>query len=168
MAEQGPSAKDARSIRWQHLNQDQYHRRFAMPGQMPGGTLDVTNIWVTEPPPADDPHEAIPQGGEFTLHARFTGAGTQWINMRDQAHHFHVYFHLEGIGSTEAEVDYGPVSMNLGQANVYDVNHTVTAQQNTLPRGLYRCGVTIEDQNWHGAVGFNEGLVIQIYEAPHL
>jgi len=140
-----------------------------MPGQMPGGTLNVTNLWVTEPPDADHPHEAIPQSGEFTLHTTFTGSGSQWINMKAAGHLFHVRFHVEGIGAAEPEVDYGPVSVNLNAAtNVYAVAHTVTPQQNTLPAGLYRCGVTVEDKSWHGGVGFYEGLVIQVYEAPHL
>jgi hypothetical protein len=143
-------------------------RRFTMPGQMPAGTFDVTNLWVTEPTEAEHPHEAIPRGGEFTLHARFTGSGTQWMDMRDQNHVMDTWFHLEGIGSTEGEVDYHADPVTLGAANVYNVSYTIAAQQNTLPVGLYRCGVTTENVNWHGAVGFYEGLVIQIYEAPHL
>jgi hypothetical protein len=44
-----------------------------MTGQMPGGTFDVTRVWVTEPEEAEKPNEAIPVGGKFTLHAAFTG-----------------------------------------------------------------------------------------------
>jgi hypothetical protein len=135
---------------------------------MPGGTFDVNGLWVTEPTAADVPAQAIPQGGEFTLHASFTGSGTQWMDMRDQNHVMRTWFHLEGIGSTEAEVDYQAPDVTLGPANVYQVSRTITAAQNTLPIGLYRCGITTENVNWHGAVGFYEGLVIQIYEAPHL
>ena len=140
-----------------------------MPGQVPSGTFNVTNIWVTEPPEAEHPHEAIPKGGEFTLHATFTGSGNQWINMREQHHHMRTWFHVEGLGHTEAEEDYQVTpDLQLSDQNVYEVTRTVTVQQNTLPIGLYRCGVTVEDWDWHGAVGFYEGLVIQIYEPPHL
>lgn len=133
-------------------------------GQMPGGKFDVTQFWVTEPEEADAPAEAIPQGGEFTLHAIFTGSGTQWNNMKSQHHVFAIYFHLEGIGTLEKEVDYGPVHVTLDPAmNSYEVRRVVTAQQNTLPVGLYKGGCTVENTNWHGAVGFNEGLVLQVY-----
>ncbi len=133
-------------------------------GQMPGGNLDITTLWITEPAAADAPAEAIPQGGEFTLHAQFTGSGTQWNNMKKQSHVFAVHFHLEGIGTTEAEVDYGPINVTLNQAtNSYDVTRIVTAQQNTLPIGLYNWGCTVENTNWHGAVAFYMGRVLQIY-----
>lgn len=136
-------------------------------GQMPGGTLDVTELWVTEPVAADAPSEAIPKGGEFTLHTKFSGSGGQWGNMKREGHEFKVFFHLEGMGITEDEVDYGPVTVNLvdGQ-DEYEVEHPVTAAQNTLPVGLYRCGCTIENTNWIGAVGYIEGLILQIYGIP--
>lgn len=134
-------------------------------GQMPGGKLDVTELWVTEPEGEDAPAEAIPQGGEFTLHVKFSGSGSQWKNMKKEGHNFEIYFHLEGIGRSEEEMDYGPKNVTLNKnTDCYEVMQVVTAQENTLPVGLYRCGCTVEDTNWVGAVGFFDGLVIQIYK----
>ena len=133
-------------------------------GQMPSGAFDVTKLWVTEPAAADAPSEAIPRGGEFTLHAIFTGSGTQWNNMKSQQHVFAVNFHVERIGAQPAEEDYGPVNITLNPAtDSYTAEYTVAAQQNMLPEGVYRVGCTAQNQNWKGAVGFYEGLVIQIY-----
>jgi len=138
-----------------------------MTGQMPGGKFDVTDLWVTEPEAADAPAEAIPQGGEFTLHAKFSGSGSQWKNMKKENHIFEIYFHLEGVGTTEKEVDDGPMTVTLDKStDTYEIEHVVTPQQNTLPIGLYRCGCTVENKNWTGAVGFNEGLILQIYKNP--
>ena len=107
-----------------------------MPGQMPGGKLNVSEYWVTEPAAADQPAEAIPQGGEFTLHAEFTGSGTQWGNMKSNKQKFLPEFHLEGIGATEAEVDYTGSEITLNAAtDVYEAIYTVTPEQNTLPVG---------------------------------
>ncbi len=135
-----------------------------MSGQMPGGTFDVNSLWVTEPAASDVPAMVIPRGGEFTLHATFTGSGTQWLNMQKAGHAMDTWFHLEAIGSTGAETDYQAANVILvvGQ-NVYEVTYTVAAWQNTLPEGFYRCGVTVENLHWRGAVGFNENLFIQIY-----
>lgn len=136
-------------------------------GQMPGGTLDVTELWVTEPVGADAPSEAIPKGGEFTLHVKFSGSGSQWGNMKREGHKFEVYFHLEGMGTTEEEVDYGPENVFLvNNQDEYEVELPITVAQNTLPVGLYRCGCTIENKNWIGAVGYIEGLILQIYDVP--
>jgi hypothetical protein len=133
---------------------------------MPGGTLDVPTLWVTEPKEAETPAEAIPEGHEFTLHALLTGSGNQWDNMKAEGHEFEIYFHMEGIGKTEEEVDYGPETVTLNEnQNEYEVSHRVPADENTLPIGLYRVGCTAENMDWPGAVGFIEGLVLQIYKA---
>lgn len=135
-------------------------------GQVPGGTFDVRELWVSEPPGEDAPAEAIPKGGDFTFHAKFTGTGRQWKNMKDQKHTMEVIFHAEGMGATEKEVDYDPANPTLVVLNpgtdLYEATFKVTA--NTLPVGLYRCGCTVVDKNWHGAVGYYEGLIIQIFE----
>ena len=133
-------------------------------GQMPGGSLDVTNLWVTEPATADAPAEAIPQAGPFTLWTTFSGKGTQWDNLNGATpplYKFDVMFHIEGIGVGEPEVDYGPVAITLNGQSSYNVSYPVNP--NKLPAGLYRCGVTIVCKNWHGAVGYYEGLIFQIY-----
>jgi hypothetical protein len=46
----------------------------------------------------------------------------------------------------------------------YHVKFRVKPDENELPVGLYRVGCTVENRNWPGAVGFNEGLVLQIYK----
>jgi len=135
-----------------------------MTGQVASGTFDVNSLWVTEPPTADTPAQAIPHGGVFTFHMTFTGTGAHWYNCRSQGHHFQVKFHVEGVGA-EMEADYTPppIQVNLNQTN-YEVTYTVNP--NTLPVGLYRCGCTVEDNDWHGTVGFRENLLLQIYVAP--
>lgn len=134
-------------------------------GQVPGGTLDVPDLWVTEPKGVEEPAEAIPEGQEFTLHAVLRGSGRQWENMKSEGHQFEIYFHLEGIGHTEEEVDFGPEYVTLNEnLNEYEVSYPVQPEANTLPVGLYRVGCTAENLDWTGAVGFNEGLVIQIYK----
>jgi len=131
---------------------------------MPGGRLHVPELWVTEPPAADRPAEAIPEHGEFTLHATFSGSGDQWKNMKHNTHRFEVVFHVEGIGVSEPEVDYGPVHVHLNQTDdEYQADYLVPANKNTLTPGLYRCGVTVVNEDWIGAVAFREGLVLQIY-----
>jgi hypothetical protein len=133
-----------------------------MSGQVPGGTLDITRFWVTEPTAADTPYEAIPQGGQFTFHARLTGSGSAWDNMKQQNHVFSAKFHMEGIGVSGTERDYNAPNVTLNPStNSYEIALTIT--NNNLPAGLYRCGCTVINTNWHGAVAFYEGLVIQIY-----
>lgn len=154
-----------------------------MPGQLPEGKFDVTGLRVTrEAHPDESPVvlSVIDWGEPFDLTVNFEGSGTAWYNYEhDALMRARVSFHAEGIGAAAGEYDLGPVCVDLvPNQGSYEATYTVPGGIND--DGIFRLGamVTIEKLNNAadtitncnapataelGALGFYEGLVIQIH-----
>jgi hypothetical protein len=137
---------------------------------MGSGTFDVTQLVVTEPATAEAPTNIIPQLGEFSVTATFTGSGTLWNNLKNMNPRlaYEVIYFIEGIGASSVELDLGVHSGYLDPTkNVYegaDTTFTVAAPDNQLPVGIYRVGCTVTFPTFPGTTGFLEDFIIQIYK----
>ena len=131
--------------------------------QIPGWLeFDVTNLEAVETAHPTIQQNILDLGEEFDLKATFTGAGTDWENMKADAEAYEVMFYAEGFGATAPDLDLGPESGNLGAADTVEVFHTVVGGVGT--DGVYRCAAVVTFPGKTGVLGFYDQLLIQVNE----
>ena len=136
-----------------------------MPGQAGTGTFNVRDLVFGEPAGSEQPTNIIPQGGSFDLSLTFEGSGSNWKNMVKNGLAYEVWYHLEGIGNSEDEVDYGPVTKNLvsGKLTYTGADTRRTISPNNLKPGLYLVAGVVIFPTWPGTTGFTTDTQLQVY-----
>jgi hypothetical protein len=128
-------------------------------------TFDVTNLQVTVEPGVA-PTYILQTDVPFTLTVTFTGDGTDWDNMNDDAQAYQVRFYAEGIGAAATDLDFAELptdSCNMNGADTYTVDHSEAA--GIAQEGIYRFGAIVTFPGKNGVLGFYEGLLVQVNPA---
>ena len=135
-----------------------------MAGQGVSADFDVTDLIVIEPLGAADPADIIPEGGDFTLRATFTGSGSGWQGYQNLEAHYVVKFYVEGLGETAPDKDIGNVGGDLipGNTDSYIVELPVIGGGG-LTEGVYKVACLVRFPDVPGMTGYFDTRLMEIY-----